>query len=210
MPRKPITTARLNEPEPFVGTKEAALILGVSISTVQKMVDAGTIRAWRTEGGHRRLSLESLKEAAHRLNASSSGSGMSAAPRIPLGPARVLVVEDNAVSAKSIGRTLSGYENRLEVTYARDAAEALLKCSETRPDLIITDLVMEPFDGFHLIRVLRNSDRLAAMRILVVTGLTAKDIAAQGGLGDDVVVYRKPLSAERLTGFIDAFLLQRR
>lgn len=210
MPRKPITTARLNEPEPFVGTKEAALILGVSISTVQKMVDAGTIRAWRTEGGHRRLSLESLKEAAQRLNAGARSAGLPVVPRIPLGPARVLVVEDNAVAAKSIGKTLAAYEDRLEVTYARDAAEALLKCSEMKPDLIITDLVMEPFDGFHLIRVLRNSDRLAAMHILVVTGLSAKEIEASGGLGEDVVVYRKPVSSERLTGFLDAFLLQRR
>lgn len=211
MPRKAITTARLNEPEPFVGTKEAALILGVSISTVQKMVDAGTIRAWRTEGGHRRLALESLKDAAQRLNAGNPhGTGLSGVARVPAGPARVLVVEDNAVVAKSIGRALAAYEAKVQVTFARDAAEALLKCSEMKPDLIITDLVMEPFDGFHLIRVLRNSERLASMHILVVTGLSPKEIAAQGGLGEDVIVYRKPLSNERLAGFLDAFLMQRR
>lgn len=207
MPRKAITSPRLTEPEPFVGTKEAALILGVSISTVQKMVDAGTIRAWRTEGGHRRLALESLKEAAARLNASAR-SGAAPAKPVSAGPARVLVVEDNAISARAIGKILSAYEPRVEVTFARDAAEALLKCSEVEPDLIITDLVMEPFDGFHLIRVLRNSDRLAAMHILVVTALSAKDIAEQGGLGEDVVVYRKPLSGERMSGFLDAFLLR--
>lgn len=208
MPRKAIKTARLAEPEPFVGTKEAALILGVSISTVQKMVDAGTIRAWRTEGGHRRLALESLKDAAARLNSHARpGGGGSVRPSS--GPARVLVVEDNQVAAKALAKALSAYESRLEVTYARDAAEALLKCSEVEPDLIITDLIMEPFDGFHLIRVLRNSERLARMTILVVTGMSPKDIAARGGLGEDVIVYRKPLSNDRLSGFMDAFLHQR-
>jgi len=208
MPRKAIKVARLAEPEPFVGTKEAALILGVSISTVQKMVDAGTIRAWRTDGGHRRLALESLKEAAMRLNAGARpASSVAAVPH--QGPTRVLVVEDNAVVAKAMAKVLSAYEGRLEAIFARDAAEALLKCSETEPDLVITDLIMEPFDGFHLIRVLRNSERLARMTILVVTGMAAKDIAAKGGLGDDIIVYRKPLSADRLGGFIDAFLQQR-
>lgn len=207
MPRKPINTARLAEPEPFVGTKEAALILGVSISTVQKMVDAGTIRAWRTEGGHRRLSLESLKEAANRLNVSGGGAAGVTGERGPReGSLRALVVEDNPVATKAMSKTLSAYEGRLQVDYARDAAEALLRCSEVEPDLVITDLVMEPFDGFHLIRVLRNSPRFARMTILVVTGLSAKDIEARGGLGEDVIVYRKPLSGERLSGFLDAFV----
>ena len=208
MPRKAIKVARLAEPEPFVGTKEAALILGVSISTVQKMVDAGTIRAWRTEGGHRRLALESLKQAAARLSAGArpmSGGG----PVEHRGPTRVLVVEDNPVVAKAVAKVLSAYEGRLDATFARDAAEALLKCSETEPDLVITDLIMKPFDGFHLIRVLRNSERLSRMTILVVTGVSSKEIEAKGGLGDDVIVYRKPLSAERLAGFVDAFLQQR-
>ena len=207
MPRKAIKTARLAEPEPFVGTKEAALILGVSISTVQKMVDAGTIRAWRTDGGHRRLALESLKEAAARLNAGARPSDGVA--RIPQGPLRVLVVEDNLVAAKAMLKQLAAYEPRVQVTQARDAADALLKCSEGEPELVITDLIMEPFDGFHLIRVLRNSERLARITILVVTGMSPKDIAARGGLGDDIVVYRKPLSGERLAGFMDAFLHRR-
>lgn len=208
MPRKAINVPRLAEPEPFVGTKEAALILGVSISTVQKMVDAGTIRAWRTDGGHRRLALESLKEAAARLNvgARNGGAGDAAGHG---GPVRVLLVEDNALAMKAMSKVLAAYEGRVHAVFARDAAEALLKCSEVEPDLVITDLIMEPFDGFHLIRVLRNSERLSRTTILVVTGMSAKDMAARGALGEDVTVYRKPVSADRLSGFLDAFLQQR-
>lgn len=43
--------------EGYVGTLDAAAILRVSVSTVQKMVKAGTLKAWRTQGGHRRVSL---------------------------------------------------------------------------------------------------------------------------------------------------------
>lgn len=208
MPRKAINVPRLAEPEPFVGTKEAALILGVSISTVQKMVDAGTIRAWRTDGGHRRLALESLKEAAARLNVGARNGAAGQAAEHG-GAVRVLVVEDNALAMKAMAKVLAAYEGRLHAVFARDAAEALLKCSEVEPDLVITDLIMEPFDGFHLIRVLRNSERLSRMTILVVTGMSAKDMESRGTLGEDVTVYRKPVSAERLGGFLDAFLQQR-
>ena len=205
MPRKHITTARIDEPEDFVGTKEAALILGVSISTVQKLVDSGVIRAWRTNGGHRRLALASLRQAASGLSGESTGPRLRAAsagsPQV-----RVLVVEDNAIVTKAIAKTLSGYEPRLSASYAKDAAEALLMCSEIQPDLIITDLVMQPFDGFHLVRVIRSSERLRHVTIVVVTGLGTKEVADHGGLDPDIPVYRKPLSSDRLCGFLDGFL----
>lgn len=209
MPRKHITTARIDEPEDFVGTKEAALILGVSISTVQKLVDTGVIRAWRTNGGHRRLALASLKQAAVGLSGDASGPRLRATSAS--GPQlRALIVEDNAVLTKALSKTLSAYEPRLATSYAKDAAEALLMCAEIQPDLIITDLVMEPFDGFHLVRVIRSSERLRHVTIVVVTGLTAKEVADRGGLDPDILVYRKPLSTDRLCGFLDGFLHRER
>lgn len=207
MPRKAINSPRLEAPEPFVGTKEAAMILGVSISTVQKLVDSGAINAWRTDGGHRRLSLASVQVAAKRMGA-ASGDVVVGSPRERGGKLRILVVDGHAVSGKAMVKTLAPYESRAEIAYASDAAQALLKCSEFRPDLIITDLVTEPMDGFHLISAIRTSPHQGNVRFLVITGMAQKDIDAKGGLGDDVTVYRKPLPADRLAGFLDGLLLR--
>lgn len=46
---------------PCCTTAEAARHLGVSIRTVQLWVDGGALEAWKTVGGHRRISLESLE-----------------------------------------------------------------------------------------------------------------------------------------------------
>jgi excisionase family DNA binding protein len=49
----------------YVGTKDAAAILGVSVSTVHKMLARGRLRAWQTAGGHRRLDVEELRRLAY-------------------------------------------------------------------------------------------------------------------------------------------------
>lgn len=43
-----------------VTTIEAARLLGLAVRSVQLMVDRGDLQAWKTPGGHRRISRESL------------------------------------------------------------------------------------------------------------------------------------------------------
>ncbi|MET0255633.1 MAG: helix-turn-helix domain-containing protein [Luteibacter sp.] len=41
--------------DPTVTTRDAAQLLGVSVSTAQKWIEAGAIPSWKTPGGHRRM-----------------------------------------------------------------------------------------------------------------------------------------------------------
>lgn len=45
----------------FCTTRRAAELLGVSLRTAQLWSESGVLEAWKTEGGHRRISLESVK-----------------------------------------------------------------------------------------------------------------------------------------------------
>lgn len=47
--------------ESFCGTSYASKVLGISIGTVQGLVERNELRAWRTNGGHRRISLKSIQ-----------------------------------------------------------------------------------------------------------------------------------------------------
>jgi excisionase family DNA binding protein len=191
-----------------VGTKDAAAVLGVSVSTIQKMVSAGRVPAWTTSGGHRRIRVEDLRRVADEMKIPDALTA-PAVGRTASGRLEVLVVEDNMLAAKAVTRVLEHFGDRLHVRVTADAAEALLQLGESAPGLLITDLVMKPFDGFHLLRVLAGSERLARVPVMVVTGLHDKDIAACGGLPPGIPVFRKPLHPERLLGFVDAVLMMR-
>src|SRR6476469_5872230 len=63
--------------------------LGVSVPTVQRWVDAGHIKAWKTLGGHRRIDAGS----AERLFASQRPLEAREVPEPR--PSSILIVEDN-------------------------------------------------------------------------------------------------------------------
>lgn len=196
----------------YVGTKDAAAILGVSVSTVHKMLTEGRLQAWKTNGGHRRIKLDELRALASQqdLPPTASNQPASFVATHRQGPLRVLVVEDNPVVAKRLAHVFERFGDRVDVTVTGDAAEALIKIAEGHGQLVVTDLVMAPFDGFHLLKVLKSSRKYPEIAVVVVTGLSESQIAAKGGIDPAIPVYHKPVNPERLAGFVDALLHLRR
>ena len=73
----------------YCGTSYAAKLLGISVGTVQGLVEKNDLKAWKTQGGHRRISLQSIREYQRRHNLMPA-SLMQGEDRL-----RVLVVEDD-------------------------------------------------------------------------------------------------------------------
>jgi len=184
-------------------TSEAAQILGVSNTTIQIMVERGELDAWRTRGGHRRISLASLE----RLKSLRGGGRVSRGG--DSSDLEVLIVEDDLALRSLYEHTIDSWELPVHVSAAADGMEALLMVERKRPDVMIMDLFMEPVDGFHLLRMLRRHREFNDMVIIVATGLDDAEIEAKGGLPKGVVLYRKPVAFEKLQGFIEASLLRK-
>lgn len=185
-------------------TSEAAQILGVSNTTIQIMVERGELDAWRTRGGHRRISLASLE----RLK-SLRGTGRSGLRRSDASDLEVLIVEDDLALRSLYEHTIASWQLPVQVSSAADGMEALLMVERKRPDVLVMDLFMQPVDGFHLLRMLRRHREFNDMVIIVATGLDDAEIEAKGGLPKGVVLYRKPVAFEKLQGFIEASLLRK-
>jgi len=89
MSRKPAPTDK------NVSTLEVARQLGMAVRSVQLMVDRGELDAWKTPGGHRRISRASVERW---LAVRQGGTRAPAAPTRVATPARrtrVLLIEDS-------------------------------------------------------------------------------------------------------------------
>lgn len=184
----------------LVGIGDAARALGVSRTTVQKMVDSGSLQAVRTAGGHRRILRESLES---HLSARMPVRRLNEGRRL-----QVLVAEDNMLMRQTIEQRLGRMGLPLEMHFSVDAVDALLQIERRRPHVIITDLRMEPFDGFHLLRILRDQPAFASQWVVVLTAMTPEEVEEKGGLPSSVMLCTKPPQWDRIRGFLEACCLR--
>ena len=199
-----------NSSEIYCTTREAAEMLHVSLRTVQLWVEAGVLKAWKTDGGHRRLPLSSVQALI------SERLGESAAAQMPAeGNAgsndefSVLVLEDDEDMLQLYKMTLAGWNLPIRYAFASSVFEALLEIGRQPPDLLVTDLRISGVDGFEIIKVLRADPVLGTLNIVVVSGLEQHEIEARGGLPLEITVFPKPLSFDSLQGYVRACLAHR-
>ena len=168
-------------------------MLGISLSTAQNWAESGLLVSWKTDGGHRRISRDSvIKLLADPLVAPVAKVGRSGRPE-QAGRLRILVVEDDEALRRIYEIRLSSWGNATVVETATDGFDGLVKVGLRRPDLLISDLQMPHLDGFQMIRSLRGMSDCAAMKIVVVTGLSSHEVEAGGGLPPEVPVFTKPV-----------------
>jgi len=105
------------------------------------------------------------RESLHRLVARFR----AAAP-----PTRVLVVEDEEAQRERVRGWLAG--EQWAVRQAANGREALASLRETRPDVILLDLMMPEMDGFAVVAALQAE---AAWRDIPVIVITGRELGAQ-------------------------------
>jgi len=181
-----------------LSTREAAERLGVALRTVQLWVEGGVLPAWKTAGGHRRISRAAVEKLIAERSQALSGQPNSAAASENR-PLRVLVVEDDPDMLKLICMVMEGWDLPLQLRTATNGFEALLRIGDECPDVLLTDLNMPGMDGFRMISALQGPTHgLDALRVIVVTALTQSEIDQRGGLPQGVHVFTKPLPFDDL------------
>lgn len=208
----------------FLGTTDAAAALGLSVTSIQKMVSAGVLKAFRTSGGHRRISIESIGSVAEQMGvpwkdrilaapamvaaaAVAAATGGDGAGVVTSGKGvEIVLVDDGSATLHPIANLINRRNSDVRCVVFSDSVEALVWTNEKQPDLVVTELTVKPLDGFSLIKAVRGSPRLRQVGVIVVTSLSTEEIARRGGVPDGVVVYHQPLPCERVAGFLDAIL----
>lgn len=115
----------------------------------------------------------------------------------------VLVVDDEPTIAEVVSRYLerAGYD----VRSAGDGAQALRLVAESRPDLVVLDVMLPGLNGLEVMRRLRDLERDRVPIILLTAKGEESDRVVGLRLGaDDYIV--KPFSPAELVARVDAVL----
>lgn len=163
---------------------EAARYLGVAQSTIRKWSDNNRVRAFYTPGRHRRYRRQDLDAFLE-----SSGPGAGGGPL-------VLIVDDDERVREYVRVNLEaeGYN----VREAGNAEEGLQVLEESKPDLVLIDVMMPQVDGWEMLRRLHDRHGPGAVPVVMFSGKAdehsaeeAVERGAQGFVG-------KPFDPSRL------------
>jgi excisionase family DNA binding protein len=187
--------------EDYCGTSYAAKLLGLSVATVQSLVEKGEIEAWKTLGGHRRIALRSIY--SYQKKSSKKIVRVQSSPGSRL---RVMVVEDDEHARELYRCNFEEWDLPIDCTWMPSALEAMMDIASMRPDLLITDLSMPGVDGLEMLKALKRNAHLADMQIVVVSGLSPQAIEARGGVPVNAHLQTKPINFDWLQGFMTALI----
>ena len=115
----------------------------------------------------------------------------------------VLVVDDNADMRAYLVRLLSPHWT---VRTATNGREALDSVAGTRPDLVLTDVMMPGVDGFGLLRALRADPATRSVPVVMLTARAGQEAAVEGfdaGVDDYLA---KPFESAELVARLRAVL----
>jgi len=175
----------------YYSSREAASLLGVAVSTIQIWVNNGHLKAWTTDGGHRRISRHSVEEILNKQEAVLR-------PQKGDQQLKVVVVDDDASQLRLYEKYFDAWGVNASITTALDGYEGLVKIGHESPDIIITDLVMPNMDGFQLVKTVDEFPGLDQSLIIVVTGLMEKEVSERDRLPERVHLLTKPIPFKKL------------
>ncbi|MBL8338358.1 MAG: response regulator [Rhodoferax sp.] len=207
-----------------VTTIEAARLLGLAVRSVQLMVDRGDLQAWKTPGGHRRISRESLDrwragdrpppaapaaaDATGALPATTTGARAGGRPAG--GGARVLLIEDSTHYQNLISLLLRQKFPDVELRTATDGIVGLAMAGEFQPDVLMVDILLPGIDGATLITSLRSHPQFRRMQVIVVTSLAPEQLGPYTFALQGIPVVHKPRLVAELPALLTQSLAQRR
>jgi len=80
---------------------------------------------------------------------------------------KVLIIDDEKTNLKILSGIL---KDEVEVILAKDGESGFYKAIETKPDLILLDVIMPVLNGFEVIEKLKNEERTSNIPVIFVTG----------------------------------------
>ncbi|MEM1179924.1 MAG: response regulator [Acidobacteriota bacterium] len=116
----------------------------------------------------------------------------------------VYVIDDSVSVCFAIERMLRA--TGLEVLSQRSGEAALRDLEELTPDLVLLDLVLPDIGGLQICSFMRGHPRLAAVPVIIISGIVDDEVRSQSLRIGAVGVLKKPFATEDLVEMVDEVL----
>lgn len=156
---------------PFLSTAEAAKMLGLSTTMVQSLMDSNELKGWKTRGGHRRISLQSIYAYQRGTHAETAATSR----RLP----KVMVVSEDPERLKGLVRQHRTWALPLPTVFFDSVTAALLDMSSNRPDMLVVELTMPLGIQEKTLQALQNFNSRGATPLSVVLLTLEKSLGPQ-------------------------------
>lgn len=116
----------------------------------------------------------------------------------------VYFIDDSATMREVI--KIAFRRENIHVITCPDAASALAQFEQTKPDVVITDVIMPDTDGYSVCSQIRENPDLSATPVLLMSGVVNKSVAdkAVSVKADELI--RKPFQPQELINRVKALL----
>ena len=105
---------------------------------------------------------------------------------------KILIADDEEINLQLLTNI---FEDEHELILAKSGREVIEKAKESDPDLILLDVKMPDIDGYEVIKLLKEDDKIKEIPVIFVSALSKISDEEKGLLLGAVDYISKPFSA---------------
>ncbi|WP_233200990.1 hypothetical protein [Limnohabitans sp. G3-2] len=177
------------------------------MATIQKLVDNHVLQAWKTFGGHRRISLASV------MNYQSANNFLELPRQSADRPVKVMLVIESPDLMARLKKDMGQWHLPLQAVFQESLTEALLELLNDKHDLLVLQLMGERKQQEKVLEILQKfmSSRHTVAHTLIMS--QEPDLVPPLSTATSpasIQVIHKELSPLWLSAYLSGFVAQRR
>jgi excisionase family DNA binding protein len=171
---------------------EASKYCKVSPKTIINWIESGHIKAYKTVGGHRRITKADLEDFMRKQGIPIPEEEVAEERK------RILVVDDDPIIVETIVQSLEEDEHDYEVVSAADGFEAGIQVNHFKPHLLILDIMMPDIKGYEVCKKIKSDEETKDTKIIVLSAYLDEEKFKKMKENGADICFSKPLPLPQL------------